>query len=378
MNAKKFSDLAAVTLTGAILVVFGILFWALPDKAISEAENRTLEPRPELTRQSLLSGDFTSRMGKYFADQFPLRDKFVGLKAYAELSLLKGENNGVILADGHLIPNPPAVNSAQLERNLASISTFAEDVDIPVYTAALPRTVDVFENLLPAYYSGETAEKMWREYTELCGEYGLETVDLLEILRESGDYYRTDHHYTTDGAYLCYRQLSNTLGYTPFDEDYFTLQTVSDSFAGTSMRTSGFYLTEKDKITLYRFPGDEKFRVEADDGLTLDGFYDFDALDTTDKYAVFLGGNHARVDVTLPGETRPRLLLIRDSFADCIVPFLSLHYDITLLDLRYYKGNVQRLAAEGGYDAALVYQCISELDRKDSIFAYLELKYKKP
>ena len=374
---KKISEFISIFTVCALLIGFGAAFWLLPDKPLSEMENRMLTERPQFTVNRLLSGEYTEQIGTYFADQFPARDAFVGLKAYAELALLKGENNGVLLKDGHLIPLPGEVNDTQLERNVKSMSVFAEAVSVPVYVAATPRSVDVFSEKLPAAYPRESANDLYAKYHTLSEAYGLPTVDLFTPLCESGDYYRTDHHYTTDGAYLCYLNLADRLGYTPYDWDYFTLETASDSFCGTSMRSSGFYLTRKDTITLYRYPSDGDYRVIIkEDGRTINGFYDFDALSATDQYAVFLGGNHGRADVILPDaeEERPKLLMIRDSFADCLVPFLALHYDITLLDLRYYRGNIQKTVAEEGFDAVLIYQCLSEFDQNIG-FGYLERKF---
>ncbi|WP_348246457.1 hypothetical protein, partial [Salmonella enterica] len=74
----------------------------------------------------------------------------------------------------------------------------------------------------------------------------------------------------------------------------------------------GFYLAKKDEIKLYRYENDTKYTVIADKKEI--SLYDFEKLEAVDKYAVFLGGNHARVDIT-NGENREKLLIVRDSFA---------------------------------------------------------------
>ena len=83
----------------------GLLVWhiALPDRVRSETENRTLAQRPSLSRETLLNGSFTADMETYFADQFPLRDDWTGLKARCELLLGKREFNGVYLCGDTLI-----------------------------------------------------------------------------------------------------------------------------------------------------------------------------------------------------------------------------------------------------------------------------------
>lgn len=365
---KKITDriqlITVCTLVLALLAAFVIL----PDKPLSEAENRTLATFPDAGLSDILSGRFTTELGEYFADQFPLRDAFVSVKAYSELALGKTENNGVVYAaEQTLIPRPQT--GERLERNLRSVAAFADAVDIPVITAALPRTADVFSSLLPVSYPVEEDAAIWEEYGRLCSELDITAPDLYTPLKESGQYYRTDHHYTTHGAYVAYEQLAEVLGYEAYPTDFFTVEQVSDGFCGTSKRTSGFYGVKNDVIELYRYDGDGDYTVTADgEKISL---YDFDALDSTDKYAVFLGGNHGRVDITR-GTDRPRLLLIRDSFADSIAPFLALHYDLTMIDLRYYSDNVYELTVDEGFSAVMIYESMNELSSSGNL-SYLNI-----
>ena len=367
---KKKNDIIQIVSACAIVLGFFVAFWALPDKDFSDKENRTLEQFPAFTLAEDKGGGwaFTSAVGKYFADQFPLRDFFVGTKAYCELALGRLENNDVIMASvGTLVPHADW-SEAKLERNLRSVSVYAEAKEIPVTLACLPRPCDVFADRLPAVYDGTGDREVWGKYTELCKKYSLDDAGMYSLFTENGEYYRTDHHYTTDGAYSAYCALGGILGYTPYPEDFFDRQTVSFDFEGTSMRTSGFYLTEKDEIVLYRYDGDDTYEVNADgEKISL---YDFDKLNTTDKYAVFLGGNHARVDITSGTDTsRQRLLLVRDSYADAVAPFLALHYDLTLIDPRYYTKSTQ---SECDCDAALIYMGMNELSGGISL-GYLEM-----
>ena len=135
------------------------------------------------------------------------------------------------------------------------------------------------------------------------------------------------------------------------------------------MRSSGFYFTKKDKIELYRYESDDNYTITAD-GQSI-SLYDFSKLDTTDKYAVFLGGNHARVDIK-SGQNREKLLVIRDSFADSLAPFLSLHFDLVMVDLRYYTDNVRELAVSEGISKVLLLECISELSTTNNL-SYLSV-----
>ena len=94
-------------LTTGIFCLFlaGLLAWhiALPDRARSETENRTLAQFPDFSWETLKNGSFTAGMEDYFADQFPLRDDWTGLKARCEQLLGKREFNGVYLCGDTLI-----------------------------------------------------------------------------------------------------------------------------------------------------------------------------------------------------------------------------------------------------------------------------------
>ena len=82
-----------------LLVLFGgaILFWAIDDRSFSEQENRSLQPLPNVSAEKILSGEFSSEMNAYFADQFPFRDGLVGLKGFLEILVGKGEKDGILL-----------------------------------------------------------------------------------------------------------------------------------------------------------------------------------------------------------------------------------------------------------------------------------------
>ena len=367
---KNAYNKARVFICGFLIAAFAVAMPILPDNTFSEKENRRLAKKPVFTLENLFSGKYTDALSEYYADQFPLRDLFVAGKAYCELGMGKRENNGIVYGkNGVLIP-VPEIKENRLYENLSIISELGKRTNSDITLAALPRTADVFSEYLPASFSQEELRKIWEELAADTNNLKLKSVDLYSKLCEDNLYYKTDHHYTSDGAYSVYSLLGDALGYTPENKDYFKIETVSKDFCGTSMRTSGFYLCKKDSIKLYRYENDMSYSVVAD-GKEI-ALYDFSKLETTDKYAVFLGGNHARVDITANAEGREKLLLIRDSFADSIIPFLAIHYDITLIDLRYYQKSVAEILREENIGKALVYESIGELAAAKNL-SYLKM-----
>ncbi|MBQ1186615.1 MAG: hypothetical protein IIX54_02880 [Clostridia bacterium] len=366
---NKLLDKISVVILFAVILSFAVFGVLLPDNTYSEKENRELNQAPNLTPKKIFSGEYTSALGSYVADQFPLRDTFIGIKAYSEILQLKGENNEIIKTNHALIPRPKN-DVSRLKDNLNCIEYFATENNLNVVVAPIPRVADVFSEYLPSSYPLEADREVWNGFKDETKNKSFNVADLYDLLCNSNEYYRTDHHYTSKGAYLVYKALGKELNYTPYSEDFFKVECVTKDFCGTSVRRSGFYLFGKDKIELYRYNDDDKYIINAD-GIDI-ALYDFSKLTTTDKYAVFLGGNHARVDIT-NGENRKRLLIIRDSYADSLVPFLALHFDITLIDLRYYTSSLSALAKEEGITNVLVLENIEELCTAKNI-SYLRMK----
>lgn len=348
-----------ITITVCVLVValLAVAFFALPDKELSQKENRTLAQLPTLSYDNLLSGEYTADLAEYISDQFPARDAFVSIKAYSELLLGKGENNGVIYAKNNILVARDEITKNNFQDNIQAIRDFSESVNIPVCLGILPRSVDVFSEYLPSAYPHNNDLELWQDFYTQAKEIGVNAPNLYDVLCEGNNYYRTDHHYNIYGAYETYSLLGKQLDYVPYDKEFFKTETVSQNFCGTSMRASGFYLAPKDEIILMRYDGDSGYNIAAD-GKDI-SLYDMSKCDTADQYAVFLGGNHARVDIK-NGEDRQKLLVIRDSFADSLAPFLALHYDLVMIDLRYYADNVQKIVVQEDIDKVLVLQSISE------------------
>lgn len=353
---KNKINLATIISSAMTVILLSVMFFVLPDKELSQKENRSLSQLPAFSVSSLFSGEYTNGLANYISDQFPFRDSLVGIKAYSELALGKGENNGVIYADGVLIARDSIIDN-RLQDNLQAVKDFESATNVPVCIAVLPRTIDVFSELLPSTYSRDNDSALWQNYYNTAEQKGLTAPRLYDALCDGNNYYRTDHHYNVYGAYQTYEILGKSLGYEPKELNFFKQEKVSSDFCGTSMRTSGFYLAKKDEITLLRYDADSDYNITAD-GKYIE-MYDMSRLDTTDQYSVFFGGNHARVDIT-SGENKPKMLVIRDSFADSLAPFLALHYDLVMLDLRYFSENVQQLVIDENINQVLILESMSE------------------
>ncbi|WP_300755238.1 DHHW family protein [uncultured Oscillibacter sp.] len=344
----------------------GLLVWhlLLSDRDRSDVENRTLAQFPEFSWEDLKDGSFTKGVEEYFADQFPLRDQWTGLKARTEQVLGKREFNGVYLCGDALIAKVEPPKDGLEEKNLSYVSRLAESAEVPVYLGLIPSAAEIWRDRLPRGAESWDQAAFIARGLEL---EGVEPIDFLTALRDhagertwEGIFYRTDHHWTTLGAYYGYAALMEALGRggeVPEPEAVKARDLpVSNGFQGTLYSQSGIHWLEPDSI---------EFWVE-ESGLTVTswrdgtpkeaGLYDYDYLGKKDKYSAFLGGNQPLCVVKNP-EGEGKLLVIRDSYADSLAPFLALHFEeVHLLDPRYYRYSAAKYAEDNGLDAiAVVY-----------------------
>lgn len=345
----KRSELITVILFCVIIASLSVAFLVVPDKEFSQQENRALEQFPELNADNFFSGEFATDINVYYADQFPLRDIFVRLKSGSELAFLKGENNGVLYNNSQLaVKNFNAYQSRinitedtdriyldSVEAQLKSVDKLGEALEIPLVTVIPPRTVDIADSVFT--YDRPDGDKAFELMTSTLGEETgyIDTLALLRPKYEQGEYvyYRTDHHWTTEGAYYTYCEIMKQFGKEDkiIPKEDFEIETVSD-FSGTTAARANFPIYDKDTLEIWHLPDDGDYEITAD-GETLDGFYSRGFLEVSDKYSVFLDGTHDLTTIKKPGEERETLLVAKDSFANCLIPFLAREFDIVAVNL---------------------------------------------
>ena len=118
---------------------------------------------------------------------------------------------------------------------------------------------------------------------------------------------------------------------------------MSDSFLGTSEARAGLWHVAPDRITLWRYRGDDALSLTRDGkAADFEGLYDRQKLTERDQFSVFLGGNCGTL-VIEDGVEKETLLVIRDSFASPLLPFLARHFRVVAVDPRYEKHDLAAL-----------------------------------
>ena len=329
-RSLNISDIIFLILICTLTVGFGVAIFLLPQREFSDKENRALQGAPSTSLSSILEGDYFKALNGFYRDQFPLREEFTALYAASEKALGKTETNGVITnSDGICVALPQYTGIERSQKNLSAISSLKKIGDVHLYVP--PSSFEVFDEALPTFYPQDS------ETAKLLDKDSLEDFLTLTKIASEEYYYKTDHHWTTKGAYFAYTQICDRIGIEAYGEEYFVKVDVCDDFRGTSAARSGLpnWLISEDSITLYRYNGDDEITIENHETQRITkGFYNYGALSASDKYKIFLSGNYSHLSIRGNGE-RPTLLLIKDSFANSVIPFLSLHFDIEVIDPRY-------------------------------------------
>lgn len=338
---------------GVLLLVFVLLNVIKRDQEFSDEENRMLASRPKLTWESIKSGDFMTDFETYVSDQFFARNQWISLKLNEDRILGKKESNGVYLGKkGYLIEKPDTPDWESVERNMAAISDFAErHSKISTYTCFVPNAYYILEDRLPAQAPVRDQAADLVKIREMEGS-SVKDIDVTATLQDhAGEdiYYKTDHHWTSLGASYAFEDVAQAMGLKNVETDY-TVHTVASDFQGTLASKSGYHGSE-DLVQVYQPKNQEVEYVVTyvEEGEKSTSIYDSKCLEEKDKYTVFFGGNHARIDIGTTQPERKNLLIFKDSYANCFVQFLLPYYqNIIIVDPRYYYENVDSLVESYG------------------------------
>ena len=373
-----------------LLCSFSIAFWIIPDKTFSSRENRALQALPRISRQKLFAGELSDAYNDYYADQFPARNVFVTLKGMFELLSGKGESNGILLGhggqlakrlfalartEGDATKESDLIDREHLVGAAKGINHAASRAEVPFAVFLTGRTLDVAASAFR--YPSTESDKMLSALRENISKdvCYLDLVSAYRARYENGEYvyYRTDHHWTTLGAYYAYCDILRSFGMENeiIPAEVFQKEIVSTNFWGTFASASGYRFVKPDSVELWLLGNEGDFEVVADGKILDGGFYNWAHLKGNDQYSVFLDGTHDVVTVTKRDEQlRPTLAIFKDSFANSVAPFLAQHFDLVLYNLsspRTDYTDVTTYSRACGADAVLVLYTLGNVIETDKI-----------
>ena len=358
--------------------IFATLFWIVPQSDFSPKEKRYLQSFPEVSAKNIFDGTFESEYESYIDDHMVMRDTFMAINSYSNLFMLKNGTDGVYYSlDGYLINKPVA--DSRLDLNLSVVADFKNKTGLDTSLMIVPSTGYIMENYSFGYTEKYRDDEYFDRIDKACKDNNMTMVDLRPAFKSEYTsnqlYYKTDHHWTTYGAFLGYNELCKSWNIEPKSFDEFEIEKVPN-FYGTTYNTSGFWLNSPDTLEIWKNKSN-KSTCEVtvnEETKKYDSMYFYDNLKGEDKYEVFLDGNHPITTVKNPANKNgEKLLIIKDSFSHCLTPFLSENFsEITLVDMRYYKKSVsEEVCKKTKFDKALICMSIDNF-LQDKDFAFLE------
>ena len=331
---KKLCQIINETVFFGFIAAFAVTSVLLPKEEYSELENRYLSELPELDASGWFNGDIASGLASYADDHFPMRSNWISL--HTSLEILEGKKrvNGVYIGDGRMMELAEPADLDRLDRSLEDIQYLCEIADAPVFVMIAPTAAQVYSDDIPDYENVlNQSELIDYVYERIDGE--AVTVDVLPALEEAKDdyiYYRTDHHWTPQGAYVAYTEIAKMMGVVPAGLERFDIMHASHAFYGTLHSKTLYDGTEPDVVDFY-ISNDRSITLTA--GEYVGSPYRTEYLQSKDKYLCYLGPNMPIVSLS-SNAFGMKLLVIKDSYANCMLPFLSEHFSsVDAIDLRY-------------------------------------------
>lgn len=343
---KQFKQIYAFLIAAVLMIVFAMLSYLRLPTAYSENEQRKLAQFP------VLDQNFPDQLNSYANDQFILRDTFMEWKA--SLQYLSGQRNlnGIWVGkDDMLFQEGVSLSDTQLENLTASLSAFQQKTKLKPVMMLIGDRTNLLPELLEDYMITTNSLEDIETLKNALPEFSFPDVNQA-LMHQKDAFYHTDHHYTSKGAYLCFQAISQEIlgDVKPYE---YEILPVSNTFSGTLANQSGYH-RKNDTVELY-FPKacDVQYLVRINEQETT-SIYDKSKADARNVYEIFLGGNHPLVEITTTVENNKHLLLVKDSYANALVPFLIPYYHkITLIDPRYYYDDIYHYIEEHAVNQVL-------------------------
>lgn len=349
---------SAVLLFGGALVN---LIW--PKRILIELENRNAAQLPVPTISDLLDGSWQKAFSSWMQDQFVLRDQWINTQRAAdEILFQKVEEGGILLGKDHwMFTKLFTIDEAtqkQLDKNVEAVTEFAARYPDRVTFLLAPSASVIYPEMLPAGAPMVDENSMLDTIFSRIGQVS-NVLDLRGVFTENKDdylYFKTDHHWTPNGAYMAYEQFCAQKGLTPFDRSAHESITVDD-FQGTHYSATRLWNVENDSITYY--PLDNQmtiFEVPSEaqyEATRTENLINTEKFSTRDKYAAFLDGNNGYS--VIEGNGTGSILVVKDSYANSFVPYLTQNYaKIGVIDFRNFRYGLDSTIEKEGYDQILI------------------------
>ena len=358
-----------------VCLSLGLYTLLRPAKDFSVRENRKLASFPRFTLSSLADGSYTKGLSSYFSDRFAGRDLWIQVNLGVKRASGQRENGSVYIGkNGQLYLFPEQPDSAGVKKNIEAINSFCKAFPkISQYVCIVPNAVSVQTKNLATSVPVYDQQKFLNSVSKRLKT--AEFVDVTDALKAKEDgyiFYRTDHHWTSLGAFTAFGELAKAMKIDCSQMKYKQV-TVADSFTGTLSSKSGSF-PKPDSVEIYLPETETVYTVEySGKNEKSTSIYSSQALKSNDKYTVFFGGNYPRIDIRTDSGTGRSLLVFKDSYFNCLAQFMWPYFDsITIIDPRYYYDYAGDIVRQEGITDVLYLYNADTFGSDSSLYSVLE------
>lgn len=334
-------------------------------------ENRKLADIHDTIKNISESGKAFDGLSVYFADHFVGRNRLITAKADIDSAIGEKIVNDVYIADNMLL-DASRGDTGLFSSEAVRINGYAKKYKGTVYFTAIPSSSGTYSELLPEHLRTDDQEKdIEMLYSEL--DSAVKTINAYNILKMLNDnyiYYRNDSKWTSYGAYCVYRSVIQKLGFLPTAYDRYTIEHISSDFRGNLYNRSQYDRIKPDIIDIYSY--DDGSEVLSCRGISVDGkeidvnLYNKDLVGSSNEYGVYPGGDSPILKIRTNIRNNKKLLVIKDDYANCFIPFLLQHYsEIAVVTPEKLTKNTDLPIDPDDYEQTLFLFGIEDLEKQD-------------
>lgn len=334
-----------------VWILLILLNFLVPNKTFSEQENRYLASIPKFNFKDLVDGIYAENLNDYINDHFIARNFWLKLNSFVQLETGKTENNGVYIGkENYLFEKFEYTNKEEqnLEKIASAINKFSQVVDVPIYFLLVPNSIYINRDKLPknveVYNQSNIIKNFYKNLNNKITK--INVVDAFEENKNMQLYFKTDHHTTSDGAYLLYLEFCKVANLKAIDLSDFKKEVVSTEFLGTFDSKAQVLNQKADEIVVYKNEINQDIQGNYD-GVEYNSIFNEEYLSKKDKYSYFLNGNSSNAVIKTKVNNGKKLLVIKDSYAHITAQFICQNYEeVHFIDPRYYRLSISEYIRE--------------------------------
>ena len=355
--------LISILFIALMAISFGLLA-APADIASIEEENRELKTMPQFTLSSVWSGEFSKNFEAFVDDNIAFRGKLMAISdkiksrvgytpdnlgriiiTTSDIGTGEANEGRLVIYDDYIMEMFKKNEEAQA-KYADSLNVLREAVpeDIRMYSILVPTAL---EFSAPAYSSAQDSQKEAINYvnSKLKGIFPIDVYSSLLTSKSHSLYFKTDHHWTTDGAYVAYAKYMEMSGGPVAEQTDFTRK-ENGEFYGSLYLKAKSQLTEQEQDTIFYYDITEKndifIRMRAEDNVTEYGVGAPMFNTDVHNYSLFFGGDNPLMEITNNSNPDGKtVVVIKDSYANAFIPWLAASSSkVIVIDPRSFGGSL--------------------------------------